>query len=147
MPADEQALVRAPGAAGRLVVVVLPTAYLAIPGADGEAPSPVFAWLLAGGLPLVGMAAWIVIDQWLRPGTVLRALRHDLYAACSVAVTYALAGTVVLLALVKVQRPGVWFALFLVQLAWMIAGFATGTGTTARRRKRTAGSAEGKAEK
>jgi hypothetical protein len=138
MPTDEQVLVKAPGAAAVLAILVLPGAGLSIPGADETAPSLPAALALLGCIPVVVLSAWIGIDHWLRPGTVIRMLRHDVFSICSVAVTLLLAPTSPLMVVRKVQSPGLWFTMYLVQMAWLVGNFIVGFRIVSQRKKKAA---------
>ena len=135
LPTDVQVAQSAPlGVAIVALVLDTPTGWMAIPGVDGNAPPMWSAWVMAAGIPLFGVAAWIGVDRWLRPGTVLRLLRHEPYVAWSVAFTFILATVTTASVLLKVQRPGIWFTLFLVQIAWMIGGLIAGSVISSRRK-------------
>lgn len=41
-------------------------------------------------------------------------------------------------AVLKVQRPGVWFTLYLVQMGWMVVAALYGFRLAARRKKKAA---------
>jgi hypothetical protein len=132
---DELVAQRAPAATAVLAFLVLPTAFLAIPGADGNAPPLALAWLTLVGIPLVGLATWIGIDRWLFPGTVTRVPRHDPFTAFSVVITFVLATNTSVIAVRKVQSSGLWFTLFLVQMAWLLTSVICGVKLTSRRKK------------
>lgn len=138
MPTDEQVSVKAPGAAAALAILVLPGAALSIPGADEAPPSLPAALALLGCIPVVVLSAWIGIDRWLRPGTVFRMLRHDTFTVCSLAVTLLLAPTSPLMVVRKVQSPGLWFTMYLVQMAWLVGNFIVGFRIVSRRKKKVA---------
>jgi hypothetical protein len=84
---------------------------------------------------MVGVGAWIGVDRWLRPGTVIRVLRHDPFVVSSVSITFILAATSPALAFLEVQRPGVWFTLLLSQFAWGLGGAIAGSWVSSRRKK------------
>jgi hypothetical protein len=102
---------------------------------DGNAAPLWSAWIMAFAIPLVAAAVWIGVDRWLRPGTVIRLLRREPYVAVSVAITLLLAIVTTASVLLGVQRPGIWFTLFLSQTAWIFGGFVVGTMVSARRKK------------
>jgi tetratricopeptide (TPR) repeat protein len=135
LPTDDQVYQRAAAAAAAVAILVLPAAALSIPGADGDAQSLPAAWLLLGCIPVVGVASWIGVDRWLRPGTVIRALQHDAYTAISISITFILATASPVMALDKVQRPGLWFTLLMVQFAWIAGSAIAGAKLTSRRKK------------
>jgi hypothetical protein len=126
---------RAPLAATVLGILVLPTASLAIPGVDGHAPPPAAAWAALVGVPSAGVAVWIFLDRWLRPGTVIRVLRRDWFVASSVVVTFGLSVVTAWLSVRRVQRPGLWFTLYLVQMAWIVGNAVAGARIAAWRKK------------
>ena len=135
---DEQMLLRAPAGAGVLTILVLPGAALATPGADNDAQSSVASYLLLAAIAVLVPAIWIGVDRWLRPGTVVKALRHDLFTAVCVPITLILAPIAPVLVLLKVHSSGLWFSLFLGPFVWMVGILAWGLTLTSRRRK-TAG--------
>lgn len=126
---------RAPGAAAFLGFLTLPSVFLAIPGVDSNRPAPVAAWLVLCGIPLAGLAVWIGVDRWLRPGTVMRTLLREPYVAVSVTVTFILAMTTAAAAVRRVESPGLWFALFLGQAGWIIGNGICGGLLVSRRNK------------
>jgi hypothetical protein len=135
LPTNDQVHQRAAAAAAAVAILVLPAAALSIPAADGDAQSLPAAWLLLGCIPVVGMASWIGVDRWLRPGTVIRALRHDAYTATSISITFILATASPVMALDRVQRPGLWFTLLMVQFAWIAGSAIAGAKLTSRRKR------------
>lgn len=135
LPADEQVSQSAPAGMAVLVFLDLPTGWMANAGVHGK-PAPLWsAWIMAFAIPLVAAAAWIGVDRWLRPGTVIRLLRREPYVAVSVSITLLLATVTTASVLLDVQRPGIWFTLFLTQVAWMIGGLFAGPMISARRKK------------
>lgn len=126
LAAGEQLGQRAPLALAVLAFLDLPTAFLAIPGVDGKAQPLLAAWVLLCGIPVIGLAAWIGVDQWLRPGTVSRALRRDAFLTCSVLITFVLAELTAVLAVRRIQSSGLWFALFVGQMAWILISVVVG---------------------
>jgi hypothetical protein len=141
---DEQVLQIAPGWVAALAILVLPAANLSTPGVDGNAPSSSLAWLLVCCVPLAVLAAWIGVDRWLRPGTVIRVLRRDGFVALSAFTTLVLAMASSVIALLEVRSSGLWLALFLVQMVWIFGDVIAGVAVTSRR-KNAAASALGRA--
>ena len=135
LPTDERVSQSAPTGVAALAFLDLPTGWMAIPGVDGNAAPLWSAWIIAFAIPLAAAAAWIGVDRWLRPGTVIRLLRREPYVAVSVAITLLLAIVTTASVLLGVQRPGIWFTLFLSQTAWIFGGFVVGTMVSARRKK------------
>ena len=135
LPTDERVSQSAPVGVAVVAFLDLPTCWMAIPGADGR-PAPQWsAWVTAFAIPVVAATAWIGVDRWLRPGTVTRLLRREPYVAVSVSITFFLVIVTTASVLLEVQRPAIWFTLFLAQAAWMTGGFLVGTVTSARRRR------------
>lgn len=135
LPTDEQVSQSAPAGVAVLAFLDLPTGWMAIPGVDGK-PAPLWSgWVMAFAIPVVAAAAWIGVDRWLRPGTVFRLLCREPYVAVSVAITFFLATVTTGNVLFRVQRPGIWFTLFLAQTAWMFGGLVAGTIISGRRKK------------
>ncbi|ACU71438.1 Tetratricopeptide TPR_2 repeat protein [Catenulispora acidiphila DSM 44928] len=132
---DAQVSQRAPAAAAVFTFLVLPSAGTLPPVIDGDAAWLWLFWLMLGGIPLAGAAAWIGIDRWLRPGTVLRTLRHDAFVADSVCVTFVLAMTAPALVLGGVRSSGILFSLFLLDLAWLAIGGLSGAKVSSHRKK------------
>lgn len=133
----EQVVQVAPAGAAVLAFLNIATAWLAIPGADGDPPSLVLAWLSLVGIPTAVVAAWIIVDRWFWPGTVIRVLRRDAFVACSVPITLIAGVVVPVLAIRGLRFPGLWFGLFLGQMAW-ITGNAVGAMRICSRRKKAA---------
>lgn len=135
MTTTEQVMARAPAAAMVLGFLVLPAASLSIPAVDGNAQSLPATWLLLGCIPLIGMAAWIGVDRWLRPGTAIRVLRHDAFTAVSIPITFVLATASPVMVLDHVHRPGLWFTLLMAQFGWIAANGIAGMTLTTRRKR------------
>ncbi|MEY9927566.1 tetratricopeptide (TPR) repeat protein [Catenulispora sp. GP43] len=132
---DEQMLLRAPAGAAVLTILVFPGAALAIPGAEKVAQSSVASYLLLAAIAVLVPAIWIGVDRWLRPGTVVKALRHDVFTAVCVPITLVIAPIVPVLVLLRVHSSGLWFSLFLGPMAWMVGVFIWGMTLTSRRKK------------
>lgn len=132
---DDLVLQRAPGAAAVFAFVALPSAFLAIPGADDSHPALPLAWTLLCGVPLAFAATWIGVDRWLRPGTVIRTLRHDPFVASSVPITLILATITAVSAIRGVNSSGLWSALFLGQMAWITGNVILAAKLVSRRKK------------
>jgi hypothetical protein len=132
---------RAPLAAGCAALASFPAVILALVAAPSHAPGVRLPsvtdarWQLCC-IAIAVVAAVVVLDGWLGPGTCARAVATDGFSASVAGFTVTLAAMPSLLTFGQVGARPAWLWLIAAQFCWPFVGAFLGKGVSERRTRR-----------